>query len=406
PDFGEFFGELSRLREQDSDLDRLCRNKEYEISLPFESSRGCWWHDKCPCAFCGINRDYEYRLKSPKNTLSVFEAYRSRYDTHSFIATDANLSMTYFDEFLPRLGEAFPDGAIRVFYCMKTNMTRAQVKALADAGVRMVQPGIESLSNHVLQLMHKGASAMQNIFFLKCIRQYGIAPFWNLLLGTGGETAEDCREVAELIPKLTHLSPPHTDPILVRVHRYSEYWKNPEVRLDDMKPSRRYELLFPEDFDLDRLAYDFDAEWKDISEELLEARETVIGATLEWLRRWQKEQPQDWPDLRLVNGGTEIRDTRMDKTVKISLDPKEAAIYSLLDDIVAETPLLERAAKVQALKNVPGEEIMKILDSFVEHGLALQSGKTYLGLALREDAREKAGEEAEKKTRRQDVQVA
>ena len=47
--------------------------------------------------------------------------------------------------------------------------------------MRRIQPGIESLSDHVLKLMRKGTTALQNIQLLKWCREYGVQPEWNLL---------------------------------------------------------------------------------------------------------------------------------------------------------------------------------------------------------------------------------
>ena len=76
---------------------------------------------------------------------------------------------------------------------MKANLTREQVRLLADAGVRHIQPGIESLSDHVLALMKKGVTGLRNVQLLKWCKEYGIEVDWNILYGFPGETREDYR---------------------------------------------------------------------------------------------------------------------------------------------------------------------------------------------------------------------
>jgi hypothetical protein len=57
--------------------------------------------------------------------------------------------------------------AWRLFYEVKANLSHQQLELLARAGVRWVQPGIESLHTEVLRLMDKGVAGWQNIQLLK-----------------------------------------------------------------------------------------------------------------------------------------------------------------------------------------------------------------------------------------------
>jgi len=56
------------------------------------------------------------------------------------------------------------------FYEVKANLTRVQVSALRAAGVTRIQPGIESLSDHVLKLIGKGTCGLRNVQLLKWCR--------------------------------------------------------------------------------------------------------------------------------------------------------------------------------------------------------------------------------------------
>ena len=93
---------------------------------------------------------------------------------------------------LPLLAEA--DLGLELFWEVKANLTARQVRQLRDAGVAYVQPGIESLNDHVLELMRKGTTGLRNVELLKWCREYGVTPLWNLLYGFPGETAGGLRE--------------------------------------------------------------------------------------------------------------------------------------------------------------------------------------------------------------------
>ena len=72
---------------------------------------------------------------------------------------------------------------MELFYEVKANLKKAQVRLLRDAGVRVIQPGIESFSSNVLARMRKGVKGLQNIQLLKWCKEFGITPHWNLLWG-------------------------------------------------------------------------------------------------------------------------------------------------------------------------------------------------------------------------------
>ena len=71
----------------------------------------------------------------------------------------------YFRTMLPTLAQA--DLSAHIFYEQKANLNLRQVKSLRDAGVAIIQPGIEALSSPLLRLMRKGVTAEQNIRLLR-----------------------------------------------------------------------------------------------------------------------------------------------------------------------------------------------------------------------------------------------
>ena len=112
------------------------------------------------------------------------------------MAVDNILDMRYFRDVLPQLRDR--QLGFTLFYETKANLTKEQVKLLRDAGVLAIQPGVESLSTHVLQLMRKGVTALQNIQLLKWCKQYGVTVAWNLLYGFPGETAADYAAIGQI----------------------------------------------------------------------------------------------------------------------------------------------------------------------------------------------------------------
>ena len=135
PKFDDFFRQARRAGVEDS------------VHLAAESARGCWWGAKAHCKFCGLNgNSMAFRAKSGERTARELRQLRQEYGIKRFMMTDNILDMKYFDSLLPILE---PDG-LELFYEIKSNLKREHVERLARAGVRWVQPGVESLDSGTL----------------------------------------------------------------------------------------------------------------------------------------------------------------------------------------------------------------------------------------------------------------
>src|SRR6185503_19668701 len=103
----------------------------------------------------------KYRSKSPARVLTELSELSTRYGVRSLQFVDNILDTSYFKTVLPQLAAAGSDYIL--FYEVKANLKREQVRVLAQAGVRFIQPGIESLDDNVLRLIGKGNSALMNL---------------------------------------------------------------------------------------------------------------------------------------------------------------------------------------------------------------------------------------------------
>ncbi|MCX6677461.1 MAG: RiPP maturation radical SAM C-methyltransferase [Methanothrix sp.] len=376
PDYDDFFEDSKRIG--------LFQESSWRqrVRLFFESSRGCWWGQRSPCTFCGLNGEgMEYRAKSAERVYRTLENLSNRYPNELCQASDNNMSMNYFNTLLPMLKKRPLTKRMRLFYEVKTNLNRYQIKALADAGIVYLQPGIESLSTHLLKLMRKGTSALQNLFFLKCCREYEITVFWNNLIRFPGEVHEDYAEMEDLLPKIFHLNPPYGGSRKVECHRFSPYFSGQAGELENLRPLPCYFLIYPvEKINPYSIAYYFDADWKCTLGD--EAYEGIIEMTQKWLNIWKKQV--DLPVLKvyyLADGSAIVYDSRSSDRKEIVLDPSEARILQTIEDPVHQKDVLgyEIATK---------DECEDILEKFVEINLAVEENCVFLGLALRQGTRD------------------
>jgi magnesium-protoporphyrin IX monomethyl ester (oxidative) cyclase len=268
------------------------------ITLPFETSRGCWWGERSHCTFCGLNgSSMAYRAMEPSAALAQFDALLHEFpDCKRLFAVDNIMPRDYVQTVFPHLR---PPDDVTIFYEVKADLDDAELGAMARAGVRRVQPGIESLNTGTLKLMRKGTSVFQNVRFLMGCKRHDINPIWNLLVGFPGESAEVFEKYVDDMPGLNHLPPP-TGAYTVRFDRYSPYFMHADAYGLRLTPLDFYRLTYPfPEESLSGLAYYFaDTVLGDYFEGMLEWLPRVNEGVAAWRAAWARGARLRWGDRR------------------------------------------------------------------------------------------------------------
>ena len=280
PDYDDFF-ELLSEGFADSVFTTMKTAENSGIALFIESSRGCTWGERNPCTFCGLmGKIRRYRKKSTKRLFDEMCFLSDRYGISRLYFTDCLMPEEWVNELAPMIRES--GRKFVMFTELRTTLSENQIRALAEAGLIFVQPGVESLSDNVLRLMHKGVTAAQNLSFLKFAKKYGMKPSWNILFGFPGETLEDYREQIELLPLIEHFEP-FSGSTWILYARDNEYASNPEKFGLKLVPSAIYGYTCPNDPEyIASIAYYFDSVSADVPEELLQAGRDIISAGERW----------------------------------------------------------------------------------------------------------------------------
>jgi ribosomal peptide maturation radical SAM protein 1 len=359
-------------------LDNVRLNRRFAPNIPYETSRGCWWGEKMHCTFCGLNGStMAYRSKTPERAWEELKYLGKKYGTKIHCA-DNILDLKYFDSFFPRIASSKTRFSIQ--YETKLNLTKPQLHVLRQAGVRRLQPGIESLSTPVLKLMKKGCNLLQVVQFLKWSRQFGIHAIWNILYGFPGETASHYEEMARVIPLLAHLDPP-IDMGRIRLDRFSPYFAHPEsYGFRKMRPRPCYSFVYPFAPEvLARLAYSFEADHSE-----LEFVEEYLRPVARQVKLWQSARSRGRLKGTLRGHDLLLEDTRLGKkrTTVVLPEPLRTA-YIYCDQA---RPLSAIQALVSACfsrrENRLEISIEPALADLVSRGLMLKEGKSYLSLAI------------------------
>jgi ribosomal peptide maturation radical SAM protein 1 len=368
PDYSEYFERAERL-------DLLPRAARRDVWIPFESARGCWWGAKHHCTFCGLNRTaMRFRAKSPRRVLDELAGMARRYGSLRFEAVDNILDMRYLKELFPAIADSGPD--YQIFYETKANLTRAQLRLLARAGVTHLQPGLESLSSRVLRLMDKGVRAAQNVNLLRWARYYGIDVAWSILWGFPGETAEDYAEQVAAALHLVHLQPPENSG-RIWLERFSPLFAEPErFGVRSREPERSYRYVYPERMDLNRIAYFFDYE---LDGALPDGAYKPLRRALDaWGKAWHRE-PRPALTYWSAPGFLQIHDGR---------HPGYGGTYTF-EGTVADIYLActDRPATAAAVRDRLRQRrsvvfIEEVFDEFQRRGLMFRDDTLALALAL------------------------
>jgi len=380
PDYDEYFQELADIGITDRDS-RACA---------IEASRGCEKGQHSLCNFCGLNgARLCYRSKSKEHFMSELRALSQRYESQVFLLTDNIVGREAFSGWLR---EAATEKSWTFFMETRSTLDEHQIKTLADAEAYNLQPGIESLDDHLLRLMNKGNSALANIALLKYGQEQGIRISWNMLYGVPGEEPADYLRLAELIPWLHHLQPPYVcSPI--SFCRFSPYQRTPKKFGLKLTPLPGYRFVYPnlEEKALRRLAYHFDAtEQDDDSSALAQAKQQMLRQAQRWADLHQfapgsdkNSIERDLPSLTMVetNGLIKIRDHRpCALSSHFLLDELESEVYRQTRAPITLAVLRAQIARQPGLEPaLPGLE--QRLQALVESRLLLRLGERYLGLA-------------------------
>ena len=339
PDYHHYFQALN-----DSTLTNLIKP-----GLLAESSRGCWWGEKFHCTFCGLNGvGMQYRLKSPERVLDELSALKRLYGIGNIQFVDNILDMSYFKTVLPKLAES--DEKFSLFYETKANLKREQVELLAQAGVRWIQPGIESLDDRALKLLEKGNSTLMNLQLLKWCCELDIDVSWNLLCGIPGESDDWYAKMADWLPSIFHLQPP-TGVSRVRYDRFSPYHMRPRDFDLTLEPSRTYPYVYPlAKESLMRLAYSFEDNkrprhmHRGLSDE--PGQQLLRELVVYWNQLWRASKPV----LQVYDEGERLRfvDTRPCAIQSNwTVEGLEAEVYRLCD--AAQKPTEKMSGAIDRL---------------------------------------------------------
>jgi len=336
-----------------------------DLRLPLETSRGCWYGRKRQCTFCGLNgASLAFRTKSPDRILKEYTTLME-HGIPVIYAVDSVLDPKFFRTVIPRI-EALPRKAV-MFFEVRATHTRAQLLALRNAGIRVLQPGIESLDTHLLGLMNKGTTAFQNVRMLRWAAELSMPISWNLLCGLPDEEAEDYARMAELVGSLAHLLPPVTDINPVHVDRFSPLFERHRASIQPIASYAR--ALGLDAAAIQELAYHFEFTEGAGPHDAIERLRGCVG-------RWQAAVGEA-AFVSVVDGAAcWLYDTRPGAALEEAhLEGVRGRAYRLMEAGCSRDALEERLG-------IGPAELEAMLAEFLRHRWVVHLDGNYLALAV------------------------
>ena len=348
-------------------------------ALYLEGSRGCWWGQKHPCSFCGLNgRKNVYRFKNAQRLCDEILELSRKYGNNLIQLTDNILSFDAMENLLPMLAES--GQALNLVGEVKTNLKERDIVRLVKAGFHIVQPGIESLNDHLLQLMNKGNNAASHVAFLKYCRKHGLGLSWNLLMAVPGEKEEDYEELLGLLPKLVHFQAP-TGVFPIMFQRYSRYLEDPAQYGLELEPKEMYRCIFGDSDDrVENMCMYYELKggaFKETQERMRSWYNRLYAAVHDW-RRISASGEKRSLVMAETAGGVLLLDSRPCMVQPFTLlSGLDRAVFLACDEVKTEKQLLG------ALRDdASEEEILASAEKLTALNYMVKLGGRYISLAL------------------------
>lgn len=357
-DYSEYYEQMQYF------LPESIYTKGYQIVLPYETSRGCWWGQKKQCTFCGMNGEgIEYRKKSERKVLEDIEKLIKSHPSRKILMTDSLIPHSYFNKFFMDLSQKIHD--LDITYEIKVNHSFQNLLWMKKAGVNNVQPGVEAFSTSLLKRMQKGANVRKNISFLRNCRSLKINTNYNLLYGIPQDTEEEYQETLSIIRKIKHLEPPCSFGRL-SIARCGQYYNSPEkYGIKKIVPIASNDEIFPLNSNqIDpHFIGDYDHFSTDDNSLIIEIKNEIES----WVEQWKGDQRAQLVLEKTTKNKYMLLDTRGRHEKDLLFFNEEEALLAIgnkrIHDRSLDKDIIEKLVQLDLLVELDGYYVSLVVAS-------------------------------------------
>ncbi|MFH2124137.1 MAG: radical SAM protein [Pseudomonadota bacterium] len=168
--------------------------------LLYSPTRGCYWNK---CSFCGYGFNqsgaHAYREIPVQQAVADLRALQEQFGVVNFYFSCDVLSPDYAF----RLAQEILDTGLEIYWStdlrIEAAYTPERCRLLYLSGLRAVAFGVESCSQSVLRLMHKGTTPERIRSVTRHFHQAGISTAWMTFLGHPGEGFKEAKATLNLL---------------------------------------------------------------------------------------------------------------------------------------------------------------------------------------------------------------
>ncbi|MBU0663501.1 MAG: radical SAM protein [Proteobacteria bacterium] len=168
--------------------------------LLYSPTRGCYWNK---CSFCGYGFNqsgaHAYREIPVQQAVADLQALQEEFGVANFYLSCDVLSPDYAF----RLAQEILDSGLEIYWStdlrIEAAYTPERCRLLYLSGLRAVAFGVESCSQAVLRLMHKGTTPERIRSVNRHFHQAGISTAWMTFLGHPGEGFKEAKATLDLL---------------------------------------------------------------------------------------------------------------------------------------------------------------------------------------------------------------
>mgnify|MGYP000554318605 CR=1 FL=1 len=171
------------------------------ISLTFETSRGCYWSRCAYCVDLPLPKP-SYRRKDPELVVEDIKQLKQRYNVQHLLLSDPGVSPRQMLE----VSQGILNEGIEIsWWCMArldNGFNRKIFELARKAGLKKINFGFESASDHICQLLNKGNKKERSLRIIRDCSEAGIEVDLQTMLGLPQETFDDGLETVDFL--VTH----------------------------------------------------------------------------------------------------------------------------------------------------------------------------------------------------------
>lgn len=176
----------------------------YAKSLPLTSliaSRGCPFN----CTFCDAYATHGkiMRFRTPKSIVDEMEHNYNKYNIGQFMIKDSTFTVN--KKWVREICSEIESRNLKINWTCNTRVDMVEenlLRTMKKSGCHMVMFGIESGSQKVLDMMHKGITLEQIRNGVSLCKKVGLETAGYFMVGNVGETEEDAQKTVELSKEL------------------------------------------------------------------------------------------------------------------------------------------------------------------------------------------------------------